>query len=540
MKDSVKKMYENITPPVTSNERFADTIIERSERRSFRRAWWNSPAVAAGFAAAFVAATGLFMVNGGFMDNTPPPAQIATAAPVVYCCDFSATNPNGTCDCWDLPSSELPSYCCDELAALGGYDYATCGCDGQWSSDFNYVYVAPAPSDLVYEFYFEPTTSVLLNNEFVHGGTADHEWFIPVKLTVSQTGMTIDYIPTTVPWDETGEIAKGRLIYGNDQVWGISFIIGDDSEFPFADDVRGYVMDNKSTRSDWRFDVPLGFSAESCGKTYTQGMALRDTVTFDRPFDIENLSKINLGSERILIGDNRRQTMTTKAVPDNLSELEKQLFGIIESINRYGITFSRDNNLIDDRKNVRVGQMILWEYMIGKSLSAADAFAEGLIEEEHLQYYRNEQGELTFDTQFYRVSDMRKAYDELFSKNAANVRFDPTAGVGMLISGEIFNLAAHGLTHASTLLVVGNRTNADGTITLTTVYTSCDAGDDHLATYTVAADGNSATQNNVGYRCVFSGNVYYSPDLIKNEPRIEYTFVLEDGKHKILSIKEVN
>jgi multiple sugar transport system substrate-binding protein len=81
MNSNIKKMYNNIRPPIGSSERFADSIIEKAENNQFKLRPWNSPVAVAGVTVAVIACSALVFLFGelgglgGFGSDVAPPPR---------------------------------------------------------------------------------------------------------------------------------------------------------------------------------------------------------------------------------------------------------------------------------------------------------------------------------------------------------------------------------------------------------------------------------------------------------------------------------
>ena len=190
---------------------------------------------------------------------------------------------------------------------------------------------------------------------------------------------------------------------------------------------------------------------------------------------------------------------------------------------------------------------ISWEqlsvYCEGKYV--ADELSNGLG---GTDYYQNEMYSLAYSPhlRYIKKSDLQAVYNDIFSKNAEGIVFALDSAL-VSVYGDYVQVHHHGAGSFPIMIPIAH-SFGDDTVTLT--YTTVAIGgvevgvggfsDDIITLF----DGNivgSVQYDN--YYDVLNGNFEYQiePEIVADNyssfVKIDYTFVLEDGKYKVHSIK---
>jgi hypothetical protein len=494
MKENVKRIYDNITPVGTSAA-FADKVIERSQAAKSMKE--NKPVrfalpIFAGCAAAVaIMSAGMFLLGGGEEHRgvlVPPMTRgsfESVGKPIV-------TEPTVT-------SSEPPD--------SSGTSFPT-----EWIAEYN----------------FAETVNVWFTNTYnnrVHEGSTGrlvHESFRVKRVAFSSVGIEIDYVPEIPYWAEnTHEIfvlPSGFLFYeGRNRFSDIEF---------FFDGMRRTVTNRLWNEfDDWKA-VRFSFENENLS-----GGVMRSTLTFVDPIDFTGLREVWIGGTII---DFEQDYSSGKLIkPTNLSARDSELYDIVSLINRPEIT-------------------VLWKH----GLEGFEGFEDGADSFDYGAWI------------MFEMDEVEKMHYEIYSRQ---FKFDP-ALYGKVVEREngVKYIAPPwaGGSAGLNFVMTGNRTNADGTITLSGVRgVAPNHGDERIMVFapreirkngvviTVEELEEMRRQNLpedglewiplgddlvLGYTCPFTGLLHYYPEIAEKLPTVEYTFIRESGKYKILSVETVN
>ena len=328
--------------------------------------------------------------------------------------------------------------------------------------------------------------------EFIFAETAPSHignGFLLRRFELTPTGMVIDYVPGVPSWDTSGSPGEGFLIYEGNTTFDEVCIFLD---APLNGTGRRYTVSNDLSRfirsDDWqgiRFTV---VSNEEIGDFY------RDTIAFNASVDFSNWKEIHIGSNRIY-SDFDYAFDTRKLIkPAGLSKLDSELYEAVAYVNREIVSIIRNLEAVDFEE-------------------ASDAWIA------------------------YKIEDVKKRHYELYSEGFG---FDPEM-YGEVIENKYIEPPWAGGFAGDSVVFLGSRTNADKTITLTVVRgIAPNHGDERIIVVQNLRDNGEHVEFDelvLGYRCPFDGQMYYYPQKAEELPKVEYTFVKEGNKHKILRIE---
>jgi hypothetical protein len=480
----IKKMYDNISP-MGSSEMFADKIIARAEKKSLTAVYAKPVRFAApvlgGCAIAVAVAMGGMWLLGNQGDVPVESEQTTTSSAIM------TTTPPPV-DYTQSPVEQTQA----DLKEQTNFELCL---DGARVWEF--------PAD----------TPVLMGNNTGHGN--DHELYRPIRFTLSASGFVIDYV-AAIPCEYWygQERADNAILSEEFMISGRDYYMFDFS-FSWSDGLgewgSGRLGNNNTVNEQWNFSGALNFTVKSAERI---GDMFRETVMFHRLIDIDNLEHMSIGSADINLKFDYAFDTRKPVEPVGLSSRDRQIYDIISTLNR-PINWTLQQRLPD--------------------------------REIHYEEYP-EFSEDGWAWLLYTINDVKEVHDYYYAKGYG---FNP-ADYGVVWFDKYVAPHWSGGSWGLNTIFVDNRTNSDGTVTMTVVTgVAPNHGDVRIvAEYgevEMLYDENGMHIGNrqltpdvvLGFRCPFYGELFYYPEVVAKQPKIEYTFIMEDGKWKILSVNKV-
>jgi len=594
-------MYENITPK-GSDIRFADLVIEKAEQASAKRRFYNSPIMAAGVAAVIIAGAVLVYMNtswlqppddSGITDNpdisdNPDVIHVHTE-PAWKAFDGLMENAQALRDIAVIPEYEIISNNFDgldiELTAMmtdgyGSYYFALSFTASGFDYEQEQHYYLAAPrinymmtdyqhiSDVIFDENGKAKTLAytynprLLNYDYekftiefteiwCHDGDAirldgggvtfkvkaefppcpemtmradpfilEDEQLIISSITMSSLGIKVDYRIT------------------NDTDWDNLYVLG--THNPYLLEIT---TNDGEIYTIWKYEPNERYTfIDYMGIYYyrLENGLRQDYFIFKDPIDLDKVTSVNIYSQYVKHVPFDPSGFPLEGgipvIPDDLTTAEQEMLQIVKDLHSlFGYV---EYEVLTDPDNVKFSWFLLIRLLNDEDwLTAEEMFEAGLIPEEHMQYYENYSDTI-------RISGMEKAFNSIISKDAVGITLDPHYG-GKVIgdNDEYCQVWIGGVYNRTVLILTDRRINDDGTITMTyaTGVFATDTSD--FSAYPYFRNLNFEYNNPVGYVFVDEDNLnnneyFVYPDRLDEMVKIDYTFIIEDGRYKIIKIEQ--
>jgi hypothetical protein len=315
------------------------------------------------------------------------------------------------------------------------------------------------------------------------------EYYRLKRFAFNSTGMLLEYIPVIPPWVEEENF---RQIALSEDFYLRESSVGSGVEFFSNDRERALNISNTSVWGRESVMQPqlVGFSHTN--EQLSDGV-MRDTVAFHQLIDFTGLDLIYIGGEWIDL--NFDYAFDTRRLVDSVVMTDTESL-LLDVITDYYYKAYR-----------KVAEL--------RQFTKEEIAAAGVIQEDEW-------------SSVFKLSDVKNKVSEWVSKSARDSVFEGFGLFGNVHGGEYFEIWLDRPLDGprQVWLPMGSRVNSDGTVTFAVVHGWI------YEWWTIHFFNNT-----IGYQCPFDGLKYYFPEAMAHIPKIEYTFVTENGRHKIFCIE---